>query len=263
MLRLVSVDAHEEMTSTVLGSLPFPNQSGDQLISKAVSGAIAALFKRTGKLQANVRAEPVAKLLQGSIDGFDFIGNSLLMYNGLRIEAMELYVQAVSIDFSAIFRGQVKLRQPTQATLRVVLSEADLTTSFNTPFVVEKLQKLQYQGQSLHFQNTQMILNDDKSLRLKSQIRLGDATEPIDIDITAQLQAEERRKIQFFNVTYEGDAEAIELGKALIEHVNNLLDLDKFALEGTQIRIDRLRLRNKQIIFYGIAKIEQFPQRKG
>ncbi|MGH2412898.1 MAG: LmeA family phospholipid-binding protein, partial [Microcystaceae cyanobacterium] len=134
------------MTSIVLGSLPFPSQSGDQLVSKAVSAAIAALFKRTGKLEANVKAEPVAKLLQGSIDGFDFIGNSMLMYNGLPIEAMELYVQAVSIDFSAIFKGQVKLRQPTQATMRIVLTEADLTTSFNTPCVVEKLQQLQYQG---------------------------------------------------------------------------------------------------------------------
>lgn len=249
------------MTSIVFGSLPFPSQSGDQLISKAVSSAIAALFKRTGKLEANVRAEPVAKLLQGSIDGFDFIGNSMLMYNGLRIEAMELYVQAVSIDFSAIFKGQVKLRQPTQATLRVVLTEEDLTTSFNTPFVVEKLQKLEYEGQSLHFQQTEMILNEDKSLQIKSQIRLGEAEEPTAIDVKAYLEVEERRKLQFVDVIYSGDSSATELGKALINHVNNLLDLDKFALEGTQLRIDRVRMRNKEIIFYGVANIERFPQR--
>ncbi|HAC63440.1 MAG TPA: DUF2993 domain-containing protein, partial [Cyanothece sp. UBA12306] len=109
------------MTAIVFGTLPFPNQSGDQIVSKAVSAAIAALFKRTGKIQATVRAEPVAKLLQGSVDGFDFIGNGMLMYNGLRIEDMELYVQAVSIDFSAIFSGQVKLRQPTQASMQNVL----------------------------------------------------------------------------------------------------------------------------------------------
>ncbi len=249
------------MTSIVFGSLPFPNQSGDQIISKAVSTAIAALFKRTGKIEATVRAEPVAKLLQGSVDGFDFIGNGMEMYNGLRIEAMELYVQAVSLDFSAIFRGQVKLRQPTQASLRVVLSEADLTTSFNTAFVVDKLQSLQHQGQSLNFENTQMLLNENKSLQIISQIRLGDAPEPVNVDVTANLQVEERRKLQFVDVTYAGDAAAVELGKALIEHVNNLLDLDKFALDGTQLRVDRVRLLNKQIIFYGTAKIDRFPQK--
>lgn len=250
------------MTSFVFGSLPFSNQGGDQIVSKAVSAAIAALFKRTGKLVATVRAEPVAKLLSGSIDGFDFIGNGMLMYNGLRIEAMELYVQAVAIDFSAIFKGQVKLKQPTQASLRVILSEEDLTTSFNTPFVVEKLQRLQYQGQSLHFQNTQMILNDDKSLRLKTLIGVGEAAEPLLIDMTAFLEVEERRKIQFTNVTYQGTPEAQDLGKAIIDHVNDLMDLDKFALDGTQLRIDRARIKNQQIVFYGIAQINQFPQRK-
>ena len=250
------------MTAVVFGTLPFPNQSGDQIVSKAVSAAIAALFKRTGKIQATVRAEPVAKLLQGSVDGFDFIGNGMLMYNGLRIEDMELYVQAVSIDFSAIFSGQVKLRQPTQATMRVVLTEEDLTNSFNTPFVVEKLQRLEYQGQSLNFGQTQMIVNDDKSLTIKTQIRLGQTTETIDLDLTAQLEVKERRKLQFVDVSYGGNEQSQALGKALIAHVNALLDLDKFALDGTQLRVDRVRIRNKQLIFYGVAKIEQFPQRK-
>ena len=248
------------MTSIVLGSLPFPNQSGDRIISKVVTTAIAALFKKTEKLEASVRAEPVAKLLQGSIDGFDLLGNGMLMYNGLRIQGMELYLQAVSIDFSAIFTGKVKLRQSTQASMRVVLTEEDLTTSFNTPFVVEKLQRLQWQGQSLHFQNTQMILNDDKSLTIKTHMGVGEATELIGIDVTASIDVQERRKIQFVNVTYKGDKKSQELGKALIDHVNNLLDLDKFALEGTQLRVDRIRFRSKNLVFYGTARIDRFPE---
>jgi hypothetical protein len=250
------------MTSIVFGSLPFPNQSGDQIVSKAVSAAIAALFKRTDKLEANVRAEPVSKLLQGSVDGFDFIGKGMLMYNGLRIEAMELYVQAVSIDFSAIFSGNVKLRQPTQATMRVVLSEEDLTQSFNTPFVVEKLQRLEYQGKPLYFQNTYMILNDDRSITLISEISVGQGMKPVHVEMTASIDIEERRKLQFVDVSYQGDDQGKELGQALIDHVNNLLDLDKFALDGMQMRVDRLRVKGKQLVFYGIAKINQFPQRK-
>lgn len=162
------------MASIVLSSLQFPNQSGDQLVSKVVTGAIAGLFKRTGKLEANVKAEPVTKLLQGSLDGFDLIGHDLLMYNGLHLKAMEMYLQAVSIDFGAIFQGKVKLKQPTTASMRVVLTQEDLTTSFNTPFIVEKLQKLQYQGQNLKLQNTQVIFNDDRSLSLTSNATLGE-----------------------------------------------------------------------------------------
>ena len=137
------------MVAALFSGTGFQGQSGDRLVSKVAGAAIAALFKSSEKAEANIRVEPVAKLLQGSIDGFDFIGKGMLMYNGLRIEVMELYLQALSIDFGAIFAGSVKLRQPTQANMRIVLRRSDLTTSFNTPFVVEKLQKLTYQDQSL------------------------------------------------------------------------------------------------------------------
>ncbi len=247
----------------MLGNLPFPGQGGDQVVSKAVSTAIAALFKRTGKLEATVRAEPVSKLLQGSVDGFDFIGHSMLMYNGLRIKALELFVQAVSIDFGAIFKGQVRIKQPTQASMRVVLTEEDLTTSFNTPFVVDKLQRMEFEGQSLHFSNTEMVLNDDKSINLTSQIRVGSTSAlPQFINITANVEVYDRTKIAFVDVTCIGMDKDITLGKAIIDHVNALLDLDSFALEGTRLRIDKVRMRNKELVFYGVAHIDQFPQRK-
>lgn len=246
----------------MLGNLPFPGQSGDQVVSKAVTTAIAALFKRTGKLDATVRAEPVAKLLQGSVDGFDFMGTSMLMYNGLRIESMELYLQAISLDFGSIFKGQINLRQPTQASMRVVLTEEDLTKSFNTDFVVDKLEQLEIDGKKLHFQDTLFTLDQDRTCKIKTKVKAGDWAPTRDVEIVARLDVQERRKIQFVDVTYSGDDEATELGKAIIDHVNSLLDLDKFALQGTQLRVDRLRLRDKELVFYGTADIKQFPKRK-
>ena len=249
------------MASIVLSSLPFSNQSGDQLVSKVVTGAITALFKRTGKLEAVVRAEPVTKLLQGSLDSFDLIGHDLLMYNGLRIKAMEMYLQAVSIDFGAIFQGQVKLKQPTTANMRVVLSEEDLTASFNTPFILEKLEKLQYKGENLKLQNIQMIFTpEERCLNILGDAILGENPIPLSIDITAQLETYQRQKIQFTNVVYQGEPEVIELSTTLIEYINNLLDLEKFSLDGISLKVDRLRLQNKQIIFYGMAHIERFPK---
>ena len=246
----------------MFGSLPFPGQSGDQLVSKVITAAIAALFKKTGTIKVNVRAEPVAKLLQGSVDGLDFVGDGMLMYNGLRLEAMEFYLQAISIDFSAIFTGQVKLRQSTQATMRIVLTEEDLTTSFNTPFIVEKLQRLQYQGQSLNFSNTQIIVNPDKSLSIKSEIKLGNSVNPLNMDIKTQLKVEGRTKIQFTNAQFEGDDESQTLSRAILDHVNNLLDLENFKLDGTRLRVDRARVKDKEFIFYGTAEIDHFPQGK-
>jgi hypothetical protein len=249
------------MTSIVFGSVPLPGQSGDRLVSKVVSAAIAAFFKRTDALEANVKAEPVAKLLQGSVDGFDLIGKGLQMHNGLRIAVMELFVNAVAIDFGAILSGQVKIKQPTEASLRVVLTEADLTESFNTPFIVEKLQRLEYDGEPLNFQNTQMGVNDDRTISLTSSVRIGKG-DAIALAMTAAVEVIDRRKIQFVEVKHQGNEDAETLGNALIEHVNSMLDLERFALDGMQLRVDRLRVQPQQIVFYGTAAIAQFPKRR-
>lgn len=250
------------MSAIVFGSLPFPGQSGDQLVSKVVTAAIAALFKKTDAIKVNVRAEPVAKLLQGSVDGLDFVGNGMLMYNGLRLEAMEFYLQAISIDFSAIFSGQIKLKQPTQATMRIVLTEEDLTTSFNTPFIVEKLQKLQYEGESLNFKNTQIIVNPDKSIKIESEITKGNSADVIKMDIKTELEVEGRTKIKFTNAEFNGDEESQALSKAILDHVNNLLNLENFKLDGTRLRVDRARVKDKEFVFYGTAEIDHFPKGK-
>jgi len=249
------------MTSIVFGNLPVPGQSGDRVVSKAVTAAISALFKQTEKLEAIVRAEPVAKLFQGSVDGFDFIGKGLLMHSGLRVESMEFYVQSVAIDFGAIFKGQVKLKQATQANMRIVLTEDDLNESFNTPFLIEKMQQLTFKGEALNFETVQLKVEDDGSLKLDSRIRVGYAAERQHISLKTRLEVENRRRIQFSDVSYGSESTDLELAQALVEHLNNMLDLDKFALDGMQLRVDQLRLRNQQLTLYGMANITNFPRR--
>ena len=249
------------MTSIVFGNLPVPGQSGDRVVSKAVTAAISALFKQAEKLEAIVRAEPVAKLFQGSVDGFDFLGQGLLMYSGLRVETMEFYVQSVAIDFGAIFRGQVKLKQSTQANMRIVLTEADLNASFNTPFLIEKMQQLTFEGEPLRFEDVQLKVVGDRLLNLKSQVRVGQATEATPVNFTTRVEVQDRRKIQFVDADHGDNPANLELNQALVEHLNSLLDLDKFALDGMQLRVDQLRLRNEKLTLYGIADITDFPRR--
>ena len=250
------------MTATLFGSLPFSPQNGDRLVSKAVTAAIAALFERTETLDARVRAEPVAKLLQGSVDGFDLIGQGLRMYNGLRLEVMELYLQSVSIDFGAVFRGMVKLQRPTQATMRVVLTPEDLTQSFNTPFAIEKLQRLTFLGQKLDFRNTDVQLTEERQFKLKTEVKLGETGDWVPLGWTASLQVEGGTKMYFSDVEYNATGIELELAKELVQHVNSLLDLEKFKLDGTQLSVDRLRVQRDRIVFYGIARIAHFPKGK-
>jgi hypothetical protein len=245
------------MNSTLLSGFPFQGQGGDQFVSRVVSAAIAALFRKSEHIEAQVRAEPVTKLLQGSIDGFDLIAQGLQMYNGLRIAGLELFSQAVAIDFSEIFRGQVKLRQPTQSRMRVVLTEEDLSISFNTPFVMRQMQKLLIMDQPLQLRDVKVSITNDGRLRIQGEVKGQQEWQPL--DFSALVEVKDRHCVRFEQVVF-GDAEP-EMAQALVDHVNRILDLDTFALDGTQLRIDQVRVRDHKVVFYGSARIDKFPRR--
>lgn len=246
------------MVSVASGGASPPAQGGDRLVSRVVGSAITALFKHSEQVDTQIRAEPVSKLLQGSIDGFDFIGRGLEMYNGLRLEGLELFAQAVSIDFSRIFQGQVNLRQPTQATMRVVLTESDLTSSFNTPFILDKLKRLEWQGQPLLFRQVSVQLENAGILRLQAQVSVNDQW--LDLTLTSTVQTEGQKRIQLVKPSFAGDPQALPIGESILNHINQLLDLDKFALDGMRLRVDRIRVQSQKLVFYGTAAIDHFPK---
>lgn len=244
----------------LFGGLSLLEKSGDQILSSTVTSAIASLFKQTENLKINIKAEPIAKLFQGKVDGFEFVGQGMLMYNGLRLEAMDLYLQEVAIDFGSVFQGKVELTKSIEAIMRVVLSEDDLTASFNTPFIIEKLQRLTYQGKNLFFQNTNIDINSDRTFNLSSEIRLGKNGEVIPVMIKSEMELQGRTKIQFTNAEYIGDEKSQNLARELINHVNNLLNLENFVLDGTNLTVDKFLVKDKELVFYGMAQINHFPQ---
>jgi len=250
------------MEMSVFGSFsPAASQGGDQLVGAVATQAIRAMFQQTEQLTAQVRAFPVAKILMGSLDGFDLKGRGLVMRNGLRIQQMDLKVQAISLDIGAVFGGAIRLRQPTSGTIQVILTENDLSRAFNTPFIREKLQALTLDGQPLSFSDTQMQLTDDGGLALQSLIAVGQAEAQL-VSLKAKIHLEGGRKILFIEPEYEGEPEAQRIGAAVIGHINQLLDLDKFKLDGVTLRIFRCELRRGYLVFHGSAQIRQFPGTK-
>lgn len=249
------------MVTGLLPELSLPHPMLTDWVSRGVSAAIRALFKQAERLEARVRAEPIAKLLQGRIDSFELVGQNLQMYNGLRLSLLELFCNAVAIDFSQIWQGRIKLRQPVQARMRVVLSEADLARSFNTPFVLNKLAQVDQGGKPLSFHQVEVHLTPEQRLRLQAEVQLG-GEKPLQVGFSARIEVLERRRICLADPLFEGDTEeGRALSRALVDHLNALLDLDRLALQGSKLRVDRVCLQPHQMILYGSAALVRFPTR--
>lgn len=257
------------------GFTGFKNQPGtdwgEQLLNTVASKTIRHLFTQCDSVDVAVRCYPSSKLLQGSIDSFKMSGTGLVIRREFRTEAMSFETDAVSIDFGSVVKGQLQLKQPTQAVAQVTLTETDINQSFKAELVKKRLQNLSLPaltelsgGEPVSFTDVQVELLPNNRVRILAKADLGNQLVPI--SLTATLAVERRKRISFKDPKFEPDAipEPLQgiseiLTKIFAEILDNMVDLDRFNLDGVTMRINRLETQGKNLVFSGYAQIERVP----
>lgn len=245
---------------------------GEQMLNTVASNTIRHLFTRSESVEVSVRCYPSSKLLQGSIDSFKMSGRGLVIRRDFRTEEMSFETDAVSLDFSSVLKGQIRLKQPTQAIAQVVLSEADINQSFRAELVRKRLENLSLPalnelsgGELISFRDIELKLQPNNRLQIFGKVDLSDRG-LIPISMTSTLAVERRRQIIFKDSQFEPDTipESYReisqtLTTVLDEILNNMVDLDRFNLDGVTMRINRLETQGKRLIFSGYAQIDHIP----
>ena len=245
---------------------------GERMLNTVASKTIRHLFTQSESVEVNVRCFPSSKLLQGSIDSFQMSGRGLVIKRDFGVEEMSFETDAVSLDFSSVLKGQLSLKQPTQAVAQVILSQEDLNQSFKAELVTKRLQNLDLPaltdlsgGEPVSFTDVQVQLLPNNQLRIAAQTELAEHG-VVPISMTATLDVERRRRISFKKPQFETDAvpESVrnisqKLSVALAEILDNMVDLDRFDLDGVMLRINRLETQGDKLIFSGYAQIERVP----
>jgi hypothetical protein len=120
-------------------------------------------------------------------------------------------------------------------------------------------------GEPISFSDMQVTLQPNNHLRLFAKAKLPQHG-LVPISMTSTLAVERRRRVLFQNSQFEPDAvpESLReisqtLTTALDEILNNMVDLDRFNLDGVTMRINRLETQGKRLIFSGYAQIERVP----
>ena len=245
---------------------------GEQMLNTVAGKTIRHLFTRSESVDVSVRCYPSSKLLQGSIDSFKMSGRGLVIRKQFRAEEMSFETDAVLLDFSSVLKGQINLKQPTQAIAQVVLTETDINESFKAELVRKRLENLSTPalselsgGEPISFTDVQVQLQPNNGLRLFAKANLP-SHGLIPISLISTLAVERRRRLLFENFRFEPDAvpESLremsqKLTTAMAEILNNMVDLDRFNLDGVTMRINRLETQGKRLIFSGYAQIDRVP----
>lgn len=250
---------------------PTGSDWGERMLNSVASTTIRHLFTKSESVEVFVRCYPSSKLLQGSIDSFKMSGRGLVIRKDFYVEEMSFETDAVGIDFSSVLQGKLALKQPTQAVAQVTLTEVGINNAFKAELVTKRLQNLSLPaladlaGDAISFSDINLQLLPHNQVLILAKAELSDDTK-VPIGLKATLAVERRRRISFQNPEFAADTipEAQHevsqtLTNALAEILDNMVDLDRFDLDGVTMRINRLETQGKNLIFSGYAQIERIP----
>jgi hypothetical protein len=249
---------------------------GEQFLNKVASQAISHLFSASEFVDVQMRCFPSSKILQGVVDSFKMFGRGLVIRRQFPVAEMSFETDAVSIDFGSILRGEIRLKQPTQAIAQVVLSESGINQAFAAELVQKRLVNLSTSAlnaisgdEPVSFNQVTVQLLSQNQVKISAQAHLP-LQGWVPFGVITTLKIERRRRIvfdqpQFQTEQVSSDLQPIaeHLAAAFVEILNGMVDLDSFDLDGVTLRINRLETQAEQLIFSGYAQIDHFPSAGG
>lgn len=258
----------------VLGGLTLPPNTdwGEQMLNTVVGQSIRHLFTYSDAVDVSVQCFPSSKILQGSIDSFRMTGKGLVIRREFEVEEMSFETDAVALDVKALFKGEIRLQAPTQAIAQVKLSEKALNEAFKSELVQKRLVDINIpglesltQGQAIAFRAIRLNLLPNHQVQIFAKTDLP-GTPDLPISLMATLGIERRRRICFNDATFDPTpvpenlrTQSQVLSEALGKVLNEMVDLDRFNLDGVTLRLNRLETQGKILLLSGYAQIEHFP----
>lgn len=245
---------------------------GERMINSVATQSIRHLFSHCDWLDVVLRCSPPSKMLQGTIDSFRMEGRGLVIRKQFEAAEMMFETDAVAVDAAALLSGKIRLRQPTQAIAQVILTEDAINRAFEADLVKQKLQAVDHPditqlsgGEPVGFREVMIKLHPNQRVAIAAKTDLPNRKD-VPLQMTATLQVEKRRRVLFADAQF--DPEGIEetlrpLSKALTMAfagvLNQMVDLDKFNLDGVMLRVNRLETHGDRVTFSGYAQIDHFP----
>ena len=251
----------------------------EQVLNAAAGQAIRQLFTKSESVDVKIGFQRSTQILAGNIDSLSMKGRGLVIRKDFPIEELWFETDAVSLDFSAVPQGKIRLKQPTRAVAKVTLSEAGVNQALKAALVQKRLNNVALpdglpdglpnglpDGDRLSFTDLEIQLLGSDRVRIFAKARSGNGA-IVPICAISNLKVQRRRQLVFEEVSCEKAVVPEELQHIsevlsynLVRALNSIVDVDRFNLDGVQLWLNRVEIQNKQLIFGGYAEIQRFPR---
>jgi hypothetical protein len=244
---------------------------GEQMLNTVASQSIRRMFSQSDAVDVSIRCFPSSKLLQGNVDSIKMQGRGLVIKRQFQVEEMSFETDAIAIDFGSVLRGKIQLKQPTQAIAQIILSEDGINKAFNAELVTKLLDDVWLSegtgiDEPVSFDNIAMKLLPNNQVEIRAKVNAPSREEPILIAVKTGLSVERRRRLLFTEPAFLADqipdadqALSKQITTEFVELLNTMVDMDRFDLDGVEMRINRVETQQQQLLFSGYAQINRFP----
>lgn len=236
----------------------------EQAINKAAEMGLASQLDEVEKLEVAVDTDP-GKLIQGQLDSVEVKGEGLVMQQHLRMEELDMQMNQISINPLSVAFGKIELTRPTDASARVVLTEADVNQAFNSEYISQMLQnqEVKVDGKStiIDTKKVDFRLPGDGKVGLSAQVFLHQTNQNQQVSFTAVPHiSADGQSVKLENIQYtDGKEISPELTDALIEKASDILNFSNFDLKGISFRLKSLNVEAGKMTLFADARVEQIP----
>jgi LmeA-like phospholipid-binding len=235
---------------------------GEVALSKIAEIGIVSQLDEVEELKVDIRTHPL-KLTHGEVDSVAIKAQSMVMPQELRMETVEINTGTVIINtFSAIF-GKIELVQPTDADVRVILTEDDINHALNSEYLRNKMQTWQLQVQECSITvsviDCDIKLSGEGKIVLKACLFIQETGEIKNLLVTAiPCLRENGQRISLEEILFaEGKGLSLEFTTVLFQRLTELLDLRQFELMGMSIKLKNLDFQDKKLTIDAYIQLEQ------
>jgi LmeA-like phospholipid-binding len=238
------------------------------LVDRISENTIRSQFAKVEQLQVRVDNAPTHQLLQGKVDRVRIAGRSLqLKRSHIRIAVFELETDRIELDTRTIGKKRTKFKQPLQAGLRLVLTEADVNKVLQSPEFLSSLGKLNIISANLtnkdsnplyRFANPRVKFLTNQRVNLQVEIQEEGNGESVVVNLETGLNIVAGRKLQLVEPIAKVNEEQVppRFLNAIVNNLNQRLDLRNLETDGLLMRIIKLEMKPGKLEIGTFIRIE-------
>ena len=266
-----------ELLLVLLSGLFSVVSPGGLIVDLLTGNLLNSEVKEVEQLATRIDNTPSYQLIQGKVDRVRIAGRGIQIHPNWQIDTLELETDPVDVNLNNLETDNLEevrksLRKPLQGAVRLIITEANLNETLQSPELQNQLQqtlnrliskKTGSSAFSYQLLNPHLEFLDGNLIRLQFQLsRLsGRSTrfQELTIKLEWQTKVVEGTKIELLKLrgTVNNRPVSNRLLQGLAEGVSNRLNFTNLEQNGIFVRLLQLEINNNQIELAAFMRMHQ------